>query len=96
MEIPLVNMKIHGNKLRMTADTGATKNVLDRRTFDQMTNIDLQPSNAKACTYNTTTPLKFSGKFEAAILDQTQIYCGNVLCGTKRQINLRLSFSKAI
>ena len=60
-------MKIQGNKLSMTVDTGATINVLDRRTFDQMANNNLQPTNVKAYAYNTTTPLKFLGKFEAAI-----------------------------
>ena len=66
-EIPYVNVKIQGNKLRMTVDTGATINVLDRRTFDQMTNINLQPTKVKAYAYNNTTPVKFLGKFEAAI-----------------------------
>ena len=56
-----------GNKLRVTVDTGATINVLDRCTFDQMTNINLQPTNIKIYAYNTTTSLKFLGKFEAAI-----------------------------
>ena len=51
----------------MTVDTGATINVLDRRTFDQMANNNLQPTNVKAYAYNTTTPVKFLGKFEAAI-----------------------------
>ena len=51
----------------MTVDTGATINVLNHRTFDQMTNINLQPTNVKAFAYNTTTPVKFLGKFEAAI-----------------------------
>ena len=66
-EIPYVNVKIQGNNLRMTVDTGATINVLDCRTFDRMTNIDLQPTKAKAYAYNNTTPVKFLGKFEAAI-----------------------------
>ena len=66
-DIPHVNVKIQGNKLRMTVDTGATINVLDHRTFDQMTNINLQPTNVKAYAYNTTIPVKFLGKFEAAI-----------------------------
>ena len=47
-EIHYVNLKIQGNKLRMTVDTGATINVLERRTFDQMTNINLHPTNVKA------------------------------------------------
>ena len=64
-EIPHVNVKIQGNKIRMAVDTGATINVLDR-TFDQMTN-NLQPTNVEAYAYNTTTPMKFLGKFEAAI-----------------------------
>ena len=66
-EIPYVNVKIQGNKLRMTVDTGATINVLDRRMFDQMTNINLQPTKVKAYAHNNTTPVKFLGKFEAAI-----------------------------
>ena len=66
-EILYVNVKMQGNKLRMTVDTGATINVLDHRTFDQMTNINLQPTNVKAYAYNTTTPVKFVVKFEAAI-----------------------------
>ena len=65
-EIPYVNVKIQGNKLRMTVDTRATINVLDR-TFDRMTNINLQPTNIKAYAYNTTTLVKFLEKFEAAI-----------------------------
>ena len=51
----------------MTVDTGATINVIDHRTFDQMTNINLQSTDVKACAYNTTTPVKFLGKFKAAI-----------------------------
>ena len=70
-EIPYVNVKIQGNKLRMTVDTGATINVLNLRTFDQMANINLQPTNVKAYAYNTTTPMKFFGKLEAAIETRT-------------------------
>ena len=44
-EIPCVDVNIQGNKFRMTVDTGATINVLDRLTFDQMTNIFLQPTD---------------------------------------------------
>ena len=63
-EIPYVNLKIQGNKLRMTADTGATINVLDRSTFDQMININLHQTNVKAYAYNTTTPVKFEAPIE--------------------------------
>ena len=66
-EIPYVNVKIQGNKLRMTVDIGAIINVLDCRPFDQMTNINLQPTKVKAYAYNNTTPVKFLGKFKAAI-----------------------------
>ena len=66
-EIPYVNVKIQENKLRMTVNTGATINVPDRRTFDQMTNINLQPTNVKSYAYNTITLVKFFGKFEAVI-----------------------------
>ena len=66
-EIPYANVKIQVNKLKMTVDTGAAINVLDRHTFDQMTNINLQPTNVNAYAYSTTTPVKFLGKFEAAI-----------------------------
>ena len=51
----------------MTVDTGATINVLDRLTFDQMTNINLQPTKVKAYAYNTTILVKFLGNYEAAI-----------------------------
>ena len=51
----------------MTVDTRAIINVIDRRAFDQMTNINLQPTYVKAYAYNTTTPVKLLGKFEAAI-----------------------------
>ena len=83
-EIPYVKVKIQGNMLRMTVDTGATINVLDRHTFDQMTNINLQPTNVKAYTYDTTTPVKFLGKFEAAISTGG---CRNVLCGVYKMPN---------
>ena len=77
-EIPHVNVKIQGSKLRMTEDTEATINVLDRHTFDQMTNVNLQPANVKAYAYKTTTPLKFLGKVKAA--EPTQIRGCNILC----------------
>ena len=66
-EIPYVNVKIQGNKLQITVDTGATINVLNHCMFNQMTNISLQPTNIKAYAYNNATPVKFLGKFEAAI-----------------------------
>ena len=57
-KIPHTNVKIQGEQLSVFSIV-----VL----FDQMTNINLQPTNVKACAYNTTTPVKFLGKFEDAI-----------------------------
>ena len=66
-KIPQTNVRIQGNKIRMTVDIGATINVTDRGTFNQMSDIMLQPTKVKAYPYNGLMPVKFLGKFEAEI-----------------------------
>lgn len=62
-----VNVQVGGAKFKMTVDTGATINVIDRKTFDTLQVIKLNRTNTKAFAYNTTTPVNFLGKFDAVI-----------------------------
>ena len=64
---PKVNVKMLGHKLQMTIDTGATINVIDRKTFQKLENVTLRNTNTQAYAYSNKTPVDFLGKFETII-----------------------------
>ncbi len=85
-----VNVTVAGAKFKITMDTGATINVIDRDTFNKMQDITLNRTNTKAFAYNTKSPVEFLGKFEAVIETRKRISvatfyvakgksCGNLL-----------------
>ena len=51
----------------MTIDTGATINVIDRKTFQKLENVTLRNANTQAYAYSNKTPVGFLGKFETII-----------------------------
>ena len=55
------------SKFKIAVDTGATINVIDCSTFEQMKDIELTRTNMKAYAYSKTSPVEFIGKFEAVI-----------------------------
>ena len=64
---PKVNVKMLGHMFQMTIDTGATINVIDRKTFQKLENVTLRNTNTQAYAYSNKTPVDFLGKFETII-----------------------------
>ena len=54
-------------KFKMTIDTGATINVIDRKTFQKLKNMTLRNTNTQAYACSNKTPVDFLGKFETVI-----------------------------
>ena len=59
-----VNVTVGGAKFKITIDTGATINVIDRDTFNKMQDITLNRTNTRAFAYNTKSPVELIGKFK--------------------------------
>ena len=85
-----VNVTVGGSKFKIAVDTGATINVIDYGTFEQMKDIKLTRTNMKAYAYSKTSPVEFIGKFEAVIETKKRMsvatffvvkakHCGNLL-----------------
>ena len=66
-EQPTTKVKVQGNKIKMTVDTGSTINVIDLDTFRQIDSVRLQPTNVKAYPFNSKKPVRFAGKFETLV-----------------------------
>ena len=64
---PKVNVKMLGHKFQVTIDTGATINVIDRKTLQKLENVTLRNTNTQAYAYSNKTPVDFLGKFETII-----------------------------
>ena len=64
---PSVNVTVLSHVFKIIVDTGATINVIDENTYAKMKETDLRPTNIKAFPYNSPKPVKFLGKFDAAI-----------------------------
>ena len=56
-----------GRSFKITIDTGASINVIDRETYNKIQGMKLSRTNTKAFAYNTNSPVEFLGKFEAVI-----------------------------
>ena len=69
-----IKTKVGGQYVTMMVDTGASINVLDRNTFEKLTNIELKPTKVKAFPFNSKTPINFKGKFETLIESKAR-YC---------------------
>ena len=85
-----VNVTVGGSKFKIAVDTGATINVIDYGTFEQMKDVKLTRTNMKAYAYSKTSPVEFIGKFEAVIETKKRMsvatffvvkakHCGNLL-----------------
>ena len=68
-----VNVTVGSRKFKIAVDTGATINVIDCSTFEQMKDIELTRTNMKAYAYSKTSPVEFIGKFEAVIETKKRI-----------------------
>jgi hypothetical protein len=66
-ETPKVIVKVCQHSFKATVDTGATINVIDKTTYDNMSGPQLTKTSIKAFAYNATKPMQFLGKLEALI-----------------------------
>ena len=64
---PAVNVTVLSHAFKIIVHTGATINVIDENAYAKVKDTDLRPTNIKAFAYNSPKPVKFLGKFDAAI-----------------------------
>ena len=64
---PKVRVKVCEHSFNAMIDTGATINVIDYKTYEQMRGTELRKTHIKAFAYNAKEPVKFKGKFDAVI-----------------------------
>ena len=64
-KVPNVRVKVCEHSFEATLDTGATINVIDHKTYEQMDRANLKKTNIKAFAYNAKNPVTFARKFEA-------------------------------
>ena len=85
-----VKVTVGGRKFKIAVDTGATINVIDYNTFEEMKDVKLTCTNMKAYAYSKTAPVEFVGKFDATIETKKRMsvatfivvkakHCGNLL-----------------
>ena len=64
---PNVGVKVCKYSFDATLDTGATINIIDHKTYEQMDGVNLKNANIKAFAYRAKNPVTFARKFEAII-----------------------------
>lgn len=62
-----IKVKIHGNNIKLTVDTGSTINIIDLDTFHKIDSVRLQPTNVKAYPFNSKKPVRLAEKFETLV-----------------------------
>ena len=70
---PKVTVKVYQHSFKATVDTGATINVIDKNTYENMGGPQLKKTSIKAFAYNATKPVQFLGKFESLIETKKRI-----------------------
>lgn len=96
-----IRLQIEGNQLQFLIDSGASVNVIDKKTFDQINTSKkiLQKSNAKVFPYGSNTPLKIIGKVDLNLTVGSKIHAvefqvipgkGRTLLGRKSATELGL------
>ena len=64
---PEAYVTIKGNKCHVLVDTGTTINIIDNEAFKRMNGVELKKTKVKAYAYNSKTPMRMQGKFDALI-----------------------------
>ena len=64
---PHARITVSGHSFDIMVDTGASINVLDRKTFSKMSDVTLGHTTTKAFPYNSSQPVQFIGKFQALV-----------------------------
>ena len=65
---PKAKIKMKGQHIKMTIDTGASINVIDEETYGKLGEVTLKKAvDCKAYTYNSDVPVKFRGKFKTVL-----------------------------
>ena len=70
---PKVTVKVYQHSFKATVDTGATINVIDKNTYENMGGPQLKKTSIKAFAYNAKKPVQFLGKFESLIETKKRI-----------------------
>ena len=66
-------LKINNKHVQFLADTGATVDLVDSKTYELLRNqVTLHKSNTKIYAYGATKPLPLTGQFQATIESKTQ------------------------
>ena len=64
---PLADILLNGFRMKMTADTGSSINVIDKNTLRKIQNAKLKSTSVKAYPFNSKTPVRMEGKFRALV-----------------------------
>ena len=64
---PTANVRISGQKVKFTIDTGSSINVISSSVFEALQDVQLKRTNIKALPFHSTTPVKMKGKFQTTI-----------------------------
>ena len=62
-----MNLKMNGQKINFTIDTGSSINVISPSAFQSLQDVQLKGTNIKAFPFHSTTPVKMKGKFQITI-----------------------------
>ena len=94
---PIATMKIVNKNVQMILDTGASTDILDKKTFDSLTRdhrVTLQPSSTRLFAYGSNTPLRKIGKFETLIESRRKLTTSTIHV-TDGQSGYLLSYQRA-
>ena len=64
---------INNRNVKFTVDTGSSINVIDQETFNKLGKIKLAKTNIKAYAFNSTDPVKMTGKFTTTVESRRKI-----------------------
>ena len=70
---PVTKLMINNRNVKFTVDTGSSINVIDQETFNKLGKIKLAKTNIKAYAFNSTDPVKMTGKFTTTVESRRKI-----------------------
>ena len=91
---PAATVTIHDCECHVLINTGTTINIIDGDTFSRIKGVDLKQTKVQAYAYNSNTPMKMQGKFNA-LVETKQRYAVATFYITKDNGGCLLSYSTA-